>query len=390
MNLTTSRGLLADRARQVAEIAARHVHDVDARARFPREAVDALRSNGLLAAAVPSALGGENATLHDLSEVARILAESCSATGMIFVMHQIQVLCLTRHTHGSTTVIRTLRRLVMDGTLMASATTEAGIGGSTRTSGCAIDEQPNGTIVLRKTAPVISYGAFADVILTTARASLESAPSDQVLVICPRATTRLTQLGEWDTLGFRGTCSPGFQLEATVDREHIVPDDFATISAETMLPVSHLLWATVWLGISDAAAAKAATAVQRSARKSIGTLPPAATRLAELLGKVAAFGGLVESSTRAFDDDADDRAALTSIPRAIAHNSLKITASDSVIDIVGQAMLVAGIAGYRQDSDLSLGRLLRDSYGTAVMVNNDRILANNAQLSLLQRRKARR
>jgi acyl-CoA dehydrogenase len=389
MSLVTTRSALTDRARQVAEVAARHAHDVDANARFPREAIDALRGNGLLAAAVPSALGGENATLEELADVATILGEACSATAMIFVMHQIQVLCLTRHTHGSYTVIRTLRRLVMDGTLMASATTEAGIGGNTRTSGCAIDEQPNGTIVLKKTAPVISYGAYADVILATARASLESAPSDQVLVICPKATTQLTQLSEWDTLGFRGTCSPGFQLEATVDREHVIPDDFATISAETMLPVSHILWAAVWLGIANAATAKASTSVQRAAHKTIGTLPPAANRLADVLGKLAAFEGLVQVSARDFDEDADDRAALTAIPRAIAHNALKITASEWVIEIVGQAMQVAGIAGYRQDSDLSLGRLLRDSYGTAVMVNNDRIAANNAQLSLLQRRKTR-
>jgi acyl-CoA dehydrogenase len=32
-----------------------------------------------------------------------------------------------------------------------------------------------------------------------------------------------------------------------------------------------------------------------------------------------------------------------------------------------------------------MGRLLRDSFGAALMVNNDRILANNAQLLLVHK-----
>jgi len=43
------------------------------------------------------------------------------------------------------------------------------------------------------------------------------------------------------------------------------------------------------------------------------------------------------------------------------------------------------MAGYRNDSPYSLGRLLRDAQGAALMVNNDRIIANNAQLLLVHR-----
>jgi len=43
------------------------------------------------------------------------------------------------------------------------------------------------------------------------------------------------------------------------------------------------------------------------------------------------------------------------------------------------------MAGYRQDSPYSLGRLVRDAHGAAVMVNNDRILANNAQMLLVHK-----
>ena len=52
---------------------------------------------------------------------------------------------------------------------------------------------------------------------------------------------------------------------------------------------------------------------------------------------------------------------------------------------MGKALLICGIAGYREDSPYSLGRLLRDAYGAAVMVNNDRIIANNAQMLLVHK-----
>ena len=52
------------------------------------------------------------------------------------------------------------------------------------------------------------------------------------------------------------------------------------------------------------------------------------------------------------------------------------------MDIVGRAMLICGISGYRNDSKFALGRHLRDAYGAALMVNNDRILGHNATMLL--------
>jgi acyl-CoA dehydrogenase len=48
-------------------------------------------------------------------------------------------------------------------------------------------------------------------------------------------------------------------------------------------------------------------------------------------------------------------------------------------------LLICGIAGYREDTPYRMGRLLRDAHGGAVMVNNDRIIANNAQLLLVSK-----
>jgi len=48
-------------------------------------------------------------------------------------------------------------------------------------------------------------------------------------------------------------------------------------------------------------------------------------------------------------------------------------------------LLICGIAGYRNDHPHSLTRQLRDAYGAALMVNNDRILGQNATMQMALR-----
>jgi acyl-CoA dehydrogenase len=93
----------------------------------------------------------------------------------------------------------------------------------------------------------------------------------------------------------------------------------------------------------------------------------------------------VDAAARRYDDNADDVEALESMAFAISMNALKVSASRMVVDIVHHSLTICGMAGYRNDSKLSLGRLLRDAHGAALMVNNDRLNANNAQMLLIHR-----
>ena len=127
---------------------------------------------------------------------------------MVFAMHQIQVFCLIRHSAVSSWHETFLSRLAHEQLLLASATTEAGSGGDVRRSTCAVTGSANG-ISVTKAGCVISYAEQADAILTTARRTPESAPSDQVTVLADRIQCRLERISVWDALGMRGTCSQG-------------------------------------------------------------------------------------------------------------------------------------------------------------------------------------
>jgi len=75
--------------------------------------------------------------------------------------------------------------------------------------------------------------------------------------------------------------------------------------------------------------------------------------------------------------------ALSSISFALKMNNLKVAASQLVVQIVNQTLLICGIMGYKNDSPFALGRHLRDAHSAALMVGNDRILATNASLLLV-------
>ncbi len=132
---------------------------------------------------------------------------------MVYAMHQIQVACILHHGQSSEFFRNYLRRLVDEQLLLASATTELGVGGDLRSSLCAV-EVDGDEFTIEKKAPVISYALSADAILVTSRRSPDAKSSDQVHVLVEKEHTELDPIATWDTLGFRGTCSLGFVLRA--------------------------------------------------------------------------------------------------------------------------------------------------------------------------------
>jgi len=371
-----------ERAHVIADTIVRPTaDDVDASARFPHESLAAIREARLLSTMIPAKFGGEGTSFRETGGVVEQLARGCASTAMIYAMHQVQVACLVRHALAGGGP-GYLREVAAGELLLASATSEVGIGGDIRSSLCAVEINGD-QFVLLKNAPVVSYGQFADALLVTARRKPDSAPSDQVLVLCERSGLELAQTGTWETLGLRGTCSPPFSISASGSTSRIFEQPFADILAQTMHPVSHALWASVWLGMATEAYNVARRYIQEQARRSVGRIPPEATRLAELATAHHQLVTLVHAATERLD--AADAADLAAASSQVEMNAVKVAASTLVVDIVGQAMLITGMAGYRTNSECSLGRLLRDAYGTKIMINNDRIMANSAHLLLTVR-----
>jgi acyl-CoA dehydrogenase len=368
------------------DVIAPNADAVDRDARFPAEAFEALRAEKLLSCYVPAEFGGMGLDITQVSAICEALGRYCASTAMIFAMHQIQAACVVHHGRDSAFFRDYMREMAAKQTLLASATTEMGIGGDVRSSICAarvVDDH----FILEKNAPVISYGETADAILVTARRSEEAAKNDQVLVLVRKEDALLKRLSEWDTLGFRGTCSPGFELKSIGNAQQIFPMPYGEIHAQTQHPVAHILWASLWTGLASDALNRARQAVKAEARRNPGQMPISATRLAEADLVLNTMKSTLQATLADYQraHDSGDPEALSSFAVSIRINNLKLTASQLVIDIVMRAMLICGIAGYRNDSKLTLGRHLRDATGAALMVNNDRILGQNATMHVALR-----
>ena len=377
---------LLGKARRIAcEIATVQATDVDRQARFPVETVAALRDAGILSAAVPRAQGGAGCSLLELGQLCATLSQACGSSGMVLAMHFIQVGCVARHAQGSAFFRGYLRDLVKHQYLLASMTSEVGTYGDTRSSICAV-ESGDGRFVLNKDATTGSYCAHADAILVTGRRDKDASASDQVLVLVRREDCKLTQTTTWDTLGMRGTCSPGFRLESSGADQQIVPGSYADSSAQTMVPYSHILWAALWWGIAADAVGKAATFVRGQARQNPGTVPPTATRLAEVSMPLQNMKQSWQSAAQAFDavgSRAVDQDELLSMAWALRLNNLKISCSEAAPQIVHRALQIVGILGYKNDSPFSLGRQYRDCLSASLMIANDRIAAKSASMLLV-------
>lgn len=373
---------LSHRAEAVAAIAARHAVDVDRTGRFPAEAIEALKSEGLLGLLVPASLGGEGAGIKAVADICYRLGRACASTAMIFAMHQVKMACIVHHGAASPWHQDLMRRLAREQLLFASSTTEGNAGGNVRSSAAAIARQDR-RITLDRAATVISYGAEADGIVTTARRSEDAAASDQVLLVILKPDYRLDFLQGWDTLGMRGTSSAGFRLHAEADEDQIVPVPYEKIHAESMTPSAHVFWSSAWSGIAAEAVARAQAFTRKAARQAGGQLPPGAAYYTRAQSQLRSLRALVRSGIETYERALASPRALSSIDFQTTMTLLKVDASELAVATVMSAMRACGLSGYRNDAEASIGRHLRDVLSAPIMINNDRILANLSTASLL-------
>jgi acyl-CoA dehydrogenase len=265
---------------------------------------------------------------------------------------------------------------------LASSTTEGKGGGNVRASTAPIERRGE-DIALDRDASVISYGQQADAIVTTARRSVDAAASDQVLVVFRKSDYSLEPSVVWDALGMRGTCSAGFHLRATGCAAQILPEAYEVIHSFSVTPTAHLMWAGAWTGIAAGAVERARRFTRQSAREGGGQFPPGAQHLARASGSLRLLRALISATLARYESIANDPAALSSLDFQTTLNMLKIDASELAVSTVMSSFRACGLAGYRNDTDVSMGRSLRDVLSSPIMISNDRILANMVAPSLV-------
>ena len=138
----------------------------------------------------------------------------------------------------------------------------------------------DGARTFEKQAPTVSYGAYADDLLTTLRRSPDAEPGDQVVVLTRRDQHDARADGH---VGSARACAaparPGYVVRAEFPAEQVLPTPFSRVATESMVPISHILWSHLWLGIATDAFDRARAFVRAVGQAAGRTqLPPTARR----------------------------------------------------------------------------------------------------------------
>lgn len=352
------RGIIADEASKADRAAA-----------FPERSIAALRDAGLMSAAIPRAYGGHNFGALDLSEIAMRLGRLCGSTAMIWAMHQIQVACMLNSAERQPELADYLRRAAREQHLIASVTSEEGSGDIRSSKTAAVPVA--GGVEITKRAPTVSYAEAADSFLVTARRDPAAAQGDQVLILVEALQVGLRRTGEWDTLGMRATCSAPQEITALVDAWQVLDEPFAQIASTCMVPVSHILWSSVWSGIADDAVQKAVTFARTKLQGS--TSAPSSR-----LGWMHARSQTLKDSIRQFAADYSRDPGGHRV--TVSANALKMQVSVDTVRIAEMALDICGMAGYSEVGRFSVCRNLRDLYSARVMISNEKLSAVNSEL----------
>ena len=382
---TKPHSVFAEVERIAREIAGPAADDVDQNSRFPHEAIDALKAAKALSCGIPEDLGGFGLDIWEQGQLCIKLSEYCASASMVFGMHLIKVASLAHWGRGSEVHEAYLRDIVAEQRLVASVTSEEGIGGNLRNSIAAV-EIDGDRFRLVKESTCLSYGANADDMLLTCRRNSDSPASDQVVVLARRGDFKLEQKGEWDAMGMRGTCSPPFTVTIEGPAWQVFGVPFADIAARTMVPETHIIWSSIWHGIAVDAVARARSLVQMKARKN-PEITDAARKLALVGGKLQMMRNDIENVSREYmaAHQADDVEHLTSLEFSLRINNLKVNSSEFVRDIVADAMEITGFLGYLNNTEFSVTRHLRDAYSAAPMIGNGRLIDTNAMMSMVHK-----
>jgi acyl-CoA dehydrogenase len=373
-------------ATDLVPVLAEHAGTADADAVFPHESVRALREAGLFGLLVPTEHGGMGGDLGDLVDVASLLAAGCLSTAMIWAMHCQQVDVLVRHA-GERLRAELLPRIAREGYYLASVTTEPAKGGHLLSASSALLEE-NEDLVVRRSAPVVTGGEYADGFLITMRAGPDAPPNQVSLVHVDRTQIEAQVVRDWNAMGMRATRSVGMQLSGVAGEHQVIgsPGRFREVAVDSMIPAGHLAWSACWLGAARGAL-DALVALIRSARRprSIAVDSDlvrhrlARTRIdLELAG---AYQHRVRNEVlerRHTGTPLDDR------PLQIRLDTLKVASSELTFSAVDRLVQVGGaMIGYQRDAQVPLERHFRDLRSASLNYSNDRLLSAIGAMTLL-------
>jgi len=243
---------IVGRAASIGDEIAAHAQRHDRDSTFVVEAYEALRREGLLAAAVPTELGGSGASIAEIAAMQQEISRHCGSTALASAMHQhVTAFTAWRYRRNLPGAEATLRRVADEGIVLVST------GGAdfTNPRGSAI--KVDGGYRVSGTKVFASQGP-AGAAMSTMFPYEDPEQGLRVLnMSVPLAGDGIRLVDNWDTLGMRGTASGDIEIDDVfVPDERVLanrPHGVIDAPLQVILSISMPIISGAYLGIARSA-----------------------------------------------------------------------------------------------------------------------------------------
>jgi alkylation response protein AidB-like acyl-CoA dehydrogenase len=344
------------------DVLSAHAADVDSRARFPRESIDALAGAGLLGLCQPAELGGKGEGMRAFAAVTEELATACGSTAMIYVMHVVAAQAI-----GSACAMEDrdaiLREIASGKHLTTLAFSERGSRSLFWAPVSQLSPNRNGFHVSAEKSFVTS-AAHADSYVASAQRPGAASPLESTLFLLRSKSPGVKVAGRFDGLGLRGNDSSPVGLEDVSIAEEDLIGQLGE-GVETMLQVV-LPWFSVGTAAMSNGLCRAAVAITTQhlsnttfthTGSQLRDLPTLRARLAEMAVRTEQARALLGSALAHLE------AGSAAAPLFVLQT--RLASLQAASDVTDLAMKACGGAAFSKQ--LGLERVFRDARAGWVM-----------------------
>jgi alkylation response protein AidB-like acyl-CoA dehydrogenase len=350
---------LSNRLEVVLKAAREHAAAVDADARFPAEAVAALRESGLLGLTLPADRGGLGAGPAAFVEVTRDIAAACGSTAMVYLMHVAAAMTAAAAPPEAQPDL--LQRLADGRALGTLAFSEPGSRSHFWAPVSQAKRIDDHLVQLSAAKSWVTSAGYADVYVTSTLSADVEGGLD--LYAVAGDSPGVTVTGTFRGMGLRGNASAPMRFETMVDdslRVGAAGGGF-DLMVSAVMPWFNLGNAAVSHGLAsaavDAAIRHVSGAKLEHAGQVLADLPTIRARVAQMSLRHEAAGSYLRSAAASIADPDE------STPLYVL--GVKALANDSALTITDDAMRVCGGAAF--SNHLQVDRYFRDARAGHVM-----------------------
>jgi alkylation response protein AidB-like acyl-CoA dehydrogenase len=359
-------GAAADFAGRAADIArntaARSAADVDQQARFPKESMDALRSEGLLGLCIDPARGGKGQGPRAFAAVAEELAQGCASTAMVYVMHVSAAQAI-----ASSSTLKDRDDLLGDMARGRHLTTLAlSEKGSRSQFWAPVSKMTtrDGQVLTSAAKSWVTAAGHADSYVSSAQQPGARSPLESTLYLARRGAKGVKVAGRFDGLGLRGNDSAPVSLDdVEVPASDLITaqGEGAKTMLEVILPWFALGTAAMANGLSRAAVGATAGHLSGAGFEHTGEklrdLPVLRARLADMSVRTEQSRALLGYTLGEVERPSE------TTPLFVLES--RLAAIEAAVDVTDLAMKACGGAAFSKH--LPLERLFRDARAGWVM-----------------------